>query len=375
MSSILDQIRAQAELAAQTGPDMNEAVVGGSARVLPLGTAMARLVGYVELGMQPQEYNGAAKAPAMEFQLCFALTGAAPNPDPAGAPIPYTNDDGSPYLYWTYPTSMSRNDKATAFLVFKAMNYKGTAKTFGQLVGEGFLLPIVAHTNAKSKKVTHRPDLRQIKPPYYPDPMTGTVVQAAVPPHRDQDLKFFSWDHPTLESFNSLKVEGEWENKDEATGVIKKESKNKMQEALLGATNFSGSALETLLKMNNVAYTVPAKQAAAVAPAVPGAVAPAVPGVVAPAVPGVIAPAAPVVAPVAAAPNVIAPPVALSTVAPVVAAATPAPVQTTAPASPAPAAVVTPSAVVPIQVAAPAEPSPVGVVATPVVNLPPALAA
>lgn len=359
MSSILDQIKAQAELAAQTGPDMNEAIVGGSARVLPLGVAQARLVGYVELGMQPQEFNGVAKAPAMEFQLCFALTGAAPNPDPAGAPIPYTNDDGSPYLYWTYPTSMSRNDKATAFLVFKAMNYKGTAKNFGQLVGDAFLLPIVAHTNAKSKKVSHRPDLRQIKPPYYPDPMTGTVVQVPVAAPRDQDLKFFAWDHPTLESFNSLKVEGEWENKDEATGVIKKESKNKMQEALLGATNFSGSALETLLKMNNVAYTVPVKKAAAVAPAVPGAVAPAVPGVVAPAAP-VVAP------PVAAVPNVVVPPTTV--VAPVA-----APASVVAPPSSAPVA--TPA----IAVAAPVVIAPLPVslteVAAPVVNLPPALAA
>lgn len=365
MSSILEQIRAQAELAAQTGPDMNEVQVGGTARVLPLGTAMARLVGYVELGMQPQEYNGTAKAPAMEFQLCFALTGAGPNPDKPGETIPYTNEDGSPYLFWTYPTSMSRNEKATAFLVFKAMNYKGTAKHFGQLIGDSFLLPIVDFTNAKTKKVSRRPDLRQIKPPFYSDPMTGQVVTVPVPAPREQDLKFFSWEHPTLEGFNALKVEGEWENKDEATGTIKKESKNKMQEAMLGATDFSGSQLEILLKTNGVAYTIPTKKAAAVTPALPGAVAPAVPGVVAPATPSVVV----------AAPNVVMPAVASPTVVQPAAVATPAPVLTTEPASPAPVAVVIPSVVVPIQPAAPVEPSPVGVVATPAVNLPPALAA
>jgi len=338
MSTILEQIKAQAELAAQTGPDMTEVQVGGSARVLPLGMAQARLVGYIELGMQAQEYQGKAKQPAMEFQLMFALTGAAPDPDNPGKTLPYTNDDGSPYIFTTFPTSMSRNEKAQAFLVFKAMNYKGTAKHFGQLIGDAFLLPIVDMKNEKTGKVRRTPDLKNIKPPYYPDPMTGQVINVPVAPPRDEDLKFFSWEHPTLEGFNALKVEGEWENKDEKTGVITKESKNRIQEKMLGATDFIGSPLELLLKQNNVAYVIPAKKAAATAPAVPTA-----------AVPNVQA-----ATPVVAAAPAIAVPAGVAVV-------TPQPAQTIAPAAIAPVAVIPASVAVATPAAAPAVALPGGV--------------
>lgn len=347
MSSILEQIRAQAELAAQTGPDMTEVQTGGG-KELPVGVAMARLVGYVEIGSQPQEYGGVAKDPKPEFILTFALTGAAPNPTPGGAPLPYTNEDGSPYLLSTYPISLSRNEKAGAFLMFKAMNYKGTATHFAQLIGEAFLLPIVAVK--KGDKTTNRADMKGIRPPYAPDPISGQMTMYPVAEPREQDLKLFLWQHPTLEAFNSLKQEGEWENK-AADGTITKQSKNKVQEAMLGATDFSGSALELLLKTNNVAYTIPAKKAAAVAPAVPGAVAPALPGAV--------APAAPAVAPVAAAPSVVVPVQPAVIAPPTVAPA--AVVPTTAP--------VIASVAPPVAVVAPAVAAPV------VVNLPPALAA
>lgn len=65
---------------AQLQQDINEAVDsyaidmsetskggGGGSRLYPAGYAMARLVQYVEFGMQPQEYQGAAKAPALDL--------------------------------------------------------------------------------------------------------------------------------------------------------------------------------------------------------------------------------------------------------------------------------------------------------------------
>ena len=75
MSEYLAKLKAEADLAASVAPDMNEAVKGGSGRLLPEGYALGRLVEYVEFGRQPQTFNGRAKEPALEFQLGFALWG------------------------------------------------------------------------------------------------------------------------------------------------------------------------------------------------------------------------------------------------------------------------------------------------------------
>lgn len=354
MSTVLEQMKALAAQAAATGPDMTEVQTGGDRRVLPLGVAQARLVEYVELGMQPQEFGGKAKEPAMEFQLGFALTGFAPNPEDPSAPLPYANADGSPYIFRTYSMGLSRNEKARAFLTFKAMNYKSLHKHFAQMLGEAFLLPIVDKVNEKTKKTTRTADTLGIRPPHYPDPATGQTISLNVAPPRDEDLRIFIWDHPTLEGWKALEIEGEWENKDAATGAVTKKSKNFIQEKMLSATDFAGSQLAILLGTNNVAYKIPPKPAAVAAPATPGAALP---------------PTQPATPVVAATPQVIA-------AVPVVV-ATPAPVLPTEAASPV-LPVTTPSAevqqpvVVPIQQPAPVEPSSAGVVvpASPAVVLP-----
>jgi len=87
--------------------------------------------------------------------------------------------------------------------------------------------------------------------------------------------------------WESLFVEGKWDDG---------QSKNKVQNACLSATNFAGSALENLLIANSVSYVIPAKApekvAAPALPAPPAAEAVALPTLVAPAAP--IAPTAPV---------------------------------------------------------------------------------
>lgn len=334
MSTALQLLQEQIALAAQTGADMTEVQKGGSGpRLLPLGVAQARLVEYVEFGQQPQEYKGVAKDPQLEFQLGFALTGFAPNPDPAGQPIPYANEDGSPHIWRPWPMSMSRNEKAGAYLTFKAMNYKGLHKHFAQMLGEAFLLPIVHLQPTKAdQKVKSVGDLKNIRPPFYPDPLSGTIVNVPVASARDQDLKFFSWDHPTVEGWNALKVEGEFENKD-ASGAVTKVSKNRVQEAILGALDFSGSPLELLLKTSGVAFTVPPKKAPPVQAVVPAAVAPAAaPAVVLAVVPtaGIVLPST---APAVAVPAVVPESTAVATpnVAVVPAAVHSEPVQSSAP--------------------------------------------
>jgi len=280
--SKLTEMQAAIALAASTGANMTEAQKGGGGgRLLPAGYAFGRLVSYVEQGNQPQSFNGVAKDPKPQAQIGFALTGEG-----------YTNEDGSPYLIYPYAFSLDRNEKAKAYLLFKALNWKGTATHFAQLLGEGFLVNIVHEPKSKADKaLVSRINLKGFLPPL--DPVTK--MPYAIAEARDEDLQLFLWDYPTLEAWNSMFIEGAWDDG---------RSKNFMQETLAGATNFSGSPLEALLRTAGAAIPVAAPKAAVVAPALPAT--PAAP--VAPAV----AAAVPLVQAVAPAPVPVAPPVILA---------------------------------------------------------------
>ena len=308
MSAKLAALQAlAAQDVAESGIDLNEAVKGGGGgRLLPEGYAFGRLVEYIEFGNQPQEFQGQAKDPALEFTLGFALTGQG-----------YQNDDGTPYIVRTYNTALSRNEKARAFKLFKALNWKGTAKSFAQLLGETFLVKIKQVPKSKTDpKIVSRIDLDGFLPPL--DPVTRQPYPVAEAP--DDMYRLFLWSRPTKEAWDSLYIEGEYEGK----------SKNRIQEQILAALDFQGSPLQQLLMQSGVtalptaAPASPAAPVAAPVAAAPVAVAP-TPAPVAPA-----APAAPAAVPAAP----LAVPAAVATPAPVAVAPAPAQVGVQVPAMP-----------------------------------------
>ena len=331
MSMTIQEMLALAnEEAAQTH-DMNVAVKGGGgARLLPEGYAYARLVEYIEFGNQPQEFNGKAKDPALEFQLGFALYNTADRV--------YQNDDGSPYIIRPYTMAMAANEKARAFLLFKLLNWQGKHTHFAQMLTQGFLAKIVHEPKSKTdQKIVSRLDLKGFLPPV--DTVSGSPHP--IPEVRPQDCKLFLWNRPDKATFDSFYQEGKWDDG---------RSKNVIQETMLAAVDFAGSPLQQLLMGSNIAALPEAPAlppAAPAAPLPPGAgyapaftppappVAPSVPPV-APAAPGV-APAVPLapaaVAPVAAVvpqlPSVPALPVS-----PVAPSAIPAGSTTTSPSDP-----------------------------------------
>lgn len=261
---------ALANEAAEYGPDMNEAVSGGSgARVLPVGNAFCVLIGVVELGKHPQEFNGKAKDPADEVQLTFALMGQGFNGEK------YSNDDGTPYILKCYPFAMSRNEKARAFLTFKKMNWKGQAKSFPQLLGQAFFLPIKQQPKSKTDStMVSRPDLTGILPPL--DAMTG---QPYPTPQVDPKLyHLFLWEKPTIECWNSIYVEGTYDDG---------ESKNVLQSTITAALNFQGSPIQQLLLANGLPIPSPrkARSKPAAAPAAPAGPTPAAPPIASPVAP------------------------------------------------------------------------------------------
>ena len=303
MSAKLAALQAlAAQDVAESGIDLNEAVKGGGGgRLLPEGHAFGRLVEYIEFGNQPQEFQGQAKAPALEFTLGFALTGQG-----------YQNDDGTPYVVRTYNTALSRNEKARAFKLFKALNWKGTAKSFAQLLGETFLVKIKQVPKSKTDPtIVSRIDLDGFLPPL--DPVTRQPYPIAEAP--DDMYRLFLWSRPTKEAWDSLYIEGEYEGK----------SKNRIQEQILAALDFQGSPLQQLLMASGVTAlptAAPVVPVAAPVAAAPAAVAP----TPAPAVP--VAPAAVPAAPLAV-------PAAVAIPAPVAVAPVAAPVGVPAPVMPA----------------------------------------
>ena len=272
MGMTVQEILALANEVAEQSHDMNIAVKGGGgARLLPEGYAYCRLVEYIEFGMQPQEFNGKAKDPALEFQLGFALYNTADRV--------YQNDDGTPYIIRPYTMAMSANEKARSFLLFKLLNWKNQYRHFGQMLTQGFLAKIVHEPKSKTDpKIVSRLDLKGFLPPV--DTVSGQPHP--IPEARTEDVKAFFWDRPDKATFDSLYQEGKWDDG---------RSKNVIQETMLAATDFAGSPLQQLLMSSGISALPTAPAAPPVAPALPAVhTQPAAP---------VIAPTAPAVAPAA----------------------------------------------------------------------------
>lgn len=251
MSNNVNELLALANEAAADGVDMNEAVSGGSGgRLLPVGTAFAVLVGVTQIGRQPQEFNGKPKDPADEVQLTFALFGTGHNGEK------YQNEDGTPYIFEQWPMALSRNEKARAFKLFGRMNWRKTAKDFPQLLNGMWLLPIKQKPkSAQDPTLKSYGDFDALAPAV--DPLTGQPY--AVPTISPETFKLFLWERPTIQCWNSLYVDGKWDD-----GV----SKNRTQGHIVAALNFDGSPIQSLLLTNNLPIPAPVSRQRAAKPPV-----------------------------------------------------------------------------------------------------------
>lgn len=230
----LAEIRALAAQAKETATDMTEEQKGGGGgRLLPEGYSLARVSGVIEFGLQPQEFEGKPTADADEVQLEFALYDEG-----------YCNEDGTPYVVRTWPFKVSRTAKSNAFKMFKALNWQGQHTAWIDLLGEPILVKIKHTENKTTKKKSSSIDTTGFLPPT--DPRTKKPYDC--PALTDDLLRVFLWDYPTIECWDLLEIKGEND-----AG----KSKNFIQEKLLGAKNFSGSALEELLLGNGIEFKIP----------------------------------------------------------------------------------------------------------------------
>ena len=238
--SRMQELEAQRAAAMETAADMTEVVSGGgNARLLPAGPAIVQLISYVELGMQPQTFNGVAKPAKAMVQLGFAIYGPQ-----------YANEDGTPYIMYPYAFTLDQNEKAKAIAIFKAMNWEGNSTHFSQFLGKYFVGKIVHERKSKAdEKIVSRLDLKAFAPPL--DAMTGKPY--TVPAVNEDMLEWFFFDQPTVASWNALYREGAFDDGG---------SKNRIQETITGATNFVGSALEAMLVQNKLPIPIAKPKAA-----------------------------------------------------------------------------------------------------------------
>jgi hypothetical protein len=295
-AAILAAALAAANAAAETtSVDMSEVSKGGGGerRVLPEGFAFARLVEYVEYGEHIAEFDGKPKPPAMKFRMAFALWGDT-NP---GSEVPAADrpDDlfhyfhegvAKPAILRTFDMYLGNNEKARTKLAFDKMNYDNKPfKSFGQMLGQAFLLPVTRKKIAKGVNAgKFRNDINWANIMAPRDPISRQPYP--VPEMPMELLRYFFFDNPTPETWAALAIEGTND---------KGESKDFIRDDIKKAVNFEGSALHIMLGgVAGAATALPV-------PDLTQQAAPAVPQVNVEAAGAVTPPAVPVIAPAAVA--------------------------------------------------------------------------
>lgn len=219
---------------AKNAPNMQEAQKGGGGDYTPpaAGACLLRFIGYIEVGKQKSVYKGETKIKD-KVKLIFEVHGKNYPPKEL--------DDGTVIVpRITITETLSLSEKAHFFKIFNAMrNGREDITHMAQMLGEPFRGRIY-HNPGKDDKVFA--NLRNeagytIAPPYIEDAETGETRKVKVP-DAVSELRLFVWDQPSKEMWDSLFIDGEYEEG---------KSKNVLQAAVLSAVNYKGSPLEQML--------------------------------------------------------------------------------------------------------------------------------
>lgn len=223
---------------AETGPDLNKTGGGGGEYVPPAeGPVRLRFVGYIETGVHTTDspkYGVKSKAKAT---LLFELSGPKHEPK--------VLDDGRkvPYII-SIELNVGTHEKSLYGKLFRQMakEYPGSTH-FTHLLGEAFL-GTVKHRTFKRRDGSEGvvAELKDesgytIRGTTFTDPETGDLRRIKVGDPISEP-RVFVWDYATEEYWDSLFIDGTYDNGD---------SKNKWQEKIKAADNFVGSPIYNIL--------------------------------------------------------------------------------------------------------------------------------
>lgn len=226
---------------AKTAPNMNEAQSGGGGYTPPeAGFVRLRFVGYYELGQHEEKFGVAKGKIKNKVRLVFELSGPKHAPrEVDGQKVPQR---------MSVDLTMSLNEKAGFFKLFKAMNHSGKHTHMAEMLGEEFVGTVVHKEKGEGQSKKVYANLKDVRAPFIDslNEETGEVTKKriAVDPALSE-IKGFLWDHATPEMWDSIFIEGEWEEKRNDKGEVTHpaRSKNTLQLLIMSAVNFKGSPI------------------------------------------------------------------------------------------------------------------------------------
>lgn len=219
-------------------------------QVAPAGKAAARFIEYIEVGNQPQRaFKGKAKPDADTAIITFELLSPKhiSEFEHEGQQITRANKI-------TFRVKKSFSSKANFKKLFEKMRYgRDGIDHIAQMLGEAFIVNII-HNTVKQADGSERTYANissaemgyMIESPHTMDAETGESKAIKV---RDpiSEIKLFLFETPTKESWDSLFIDGE-KTKTNNKGEEEVVSNNWIQDLIVNATNFEGSAVEVMLE-------------------------------------------------------------------------------------------------------------------------------
>ena len=218
--------------------------------IVPEGTALAVLVGYIEHGKHANKMGNIGSRGMMEFELF----------DIEGEPRVYTrevkDEEGNVSIKGTKIThniaTISMNEKANfrkdMIVLSKACGIEQLTPL--AMLTKTFMIDVVHNKvgEGKDAKTYANLDVRDAKAPFdcdrkgKPDLSKPLVVPINT---MELPLRVLVWDAPDLNQWASIEIEGTF--KVEKDGKEIEKSKNWIQEKIRNAENFSGSPVESML--------------------------------------------------------------------------------------------------------------------------------
>lgn len=253
--SFLNQFKQDAQAAENRDHTKTEAG-GGGYEAPPEGTAMARLVGYIELGKHETTWQGKPKV-SEYCRLIFELFGKKyPPKEVNGKMVPQTI---------TIDEKLSFTDKSNWPKLFAKLNYSNAARNPAELLDTAYLLGIRHKKWPRKGQDKNKPETwtgldvtiraedgsYSVRPPMTEvvDEEGGVEQRKINVPPATVPFKGFLWNRPTIEQWETIFIDGEWPERKDASGKVTKaaRSKNVDQLKIRAALNYAGSPINHLL--------------------------------------------------------------------------------------------------------------------------------
>lgn len=258
--------------AAAESVNLSEASKGGGATPPNAGTCIATVVGYVELGRRVKKgYKGAPDKKVRKGRFILEL---------AGGTNPHTMSEGDNPVkiakrinvnVWLPEPGKQPSAKSGLYLFMSAVNYEKdpAIKIPAQLIGKHVkvIVSVEEFTNEAGEVIKYgsiggAQDGFKISAP-----RIDLTDEAGMPtgefkvipaPERVSDLRCFLWDYPSMEMWDSLFIDGEYEAKPAENGkaAVPAKSKNVIQEEVMQALDWEGSPMQTLLASKGIDLNV-----------------------------------------------------------------------------------------------------------------------